>query len=191
MITTSWTADAPRRPHRRPRRNRTPRPTRRPADTARPGLQPARHRPTTHPPGTAGRRRTPRTQHRGRRPQGIPDLPRPPHPTTPGLTSTQRAEPALYQRVTPYPPEIRPILRRPHVARRPDNSSVAHSGPPIHEPTTASGRRASWLAIHRSASVTVPFRRSATQQGGVSVTGVRDTLPGPPAVTHTAMEPAR
>ncbi|NKY56178.1 recombinase family protein [Nocardia flavorosea] len=33
----------------------------------------------------------------------MPDLPRPHHPTTPGLTSTQRVEPALYQRVTPYP----------------------------------------------------------------------------------------
>ncbi|WP_338758708.1 LLM class flavin-dependent oxidoreductase [Nocardia vulneris] len=39
-------------------------------------------------------------------------------PTTPGLTSTQRAELALYQRVTPYPPEIRPILRRPDLRAR-------------------------------------------------------------------------
>ncbi|WP_280440696.1 LLM class flavin-dependent oxidoreductase [Nocardia brasiliensis] len=36
----------------------------------------------------------------------------------PGLTSTQRAELALYQRVTPYPPEIRPILRRPDLRAR-------------------------------------------------------------------------
>ncbi|NKY31850.1 recombinase family protein [Nocardia speluncae] len=132
------------------------------------GLQSARHGAAARPPGAAGRRRNSRTEHLGRRPQGIPDLPRPPQPAGPILT------------------------RFPERENRPTTSNLLFFAEPrhpelfrktFHHRNTAAGRVQPWSQVFR-----VGYVRCSRQCGPGAVPRSLDMRAGRSLTHHDALD---